>query len=88
MEYMNKRFWLIIGFRRRHRDCGDFLDFCLAAISPTAGSVSGQQRKKRPLQKGELEAIAGYKKGPTPEAQVQTAPVAQWSFPVFKRTRI
>jgi len=46
--------------------------------------VSPITEEKVPLQKGELEAIAGYKKAPIPGTLVQNAPMAQWTLPVFK----
>ena len=80
---MRKRLWLIIGFTGGLAIAAALLVFVWlpsrqpATVSPTTGeNVS--------LQKGELEAIAGYKKAPVPETLVQNAPMAQWVLPAFK----
>ncbi len=80
---MRKRFWLIIGFMGGLAIATALLVFVWLP-SRQSVTVSPVTEEKVPLQKGELEAIAGYKKAPVPEILAQNAPVAQWTFPAFK----
>ncbi len=80
---MRKRFWLIIGFIGGLAIAAALLVFVWLP-SRQLTLVSPVTEEKAPLQKGELEVIAGYKKAPVPGTLVQIAPMAQWTFPAFK----
>ncbi len=83
MGYMSKRFWLIIGFIGGLAIAAALLVFVWLPFRQPA-TISPVTEENVFLQKGGLEAIAGYKKGSTFEVPVQTAPTAQWIFPAFK----